>query len=103
MPIHVRSFRFSQIPHANKLAHDHSHLADFDPPGGSSTVASVGRNFTLLGESLPAFRHRSQMNKLHVASVAYCEIHVVHVFYRGPAVRKLLHIYIESRVPGLIT
>ena len=40
------------------------------------------------------------MNKLHVASVAYCEIHVVHVFYRGP--ETLAYIY-RIKSPGLIT
>ena len=38
------------------------------------------------------------MNKLYVASVAYCEIHVLHVFYRGP---ETLAYRIKS--PGLIT
>ena len=33
--IHVHSFRLSQIPH-KQLTHDHSHLADFDPAGGTS-------------------------------------------------------------------
>ena len=38
------------------------------------------------------------MNKLHVASVAYCEIRVLHEFYRGP---ETLAFRIKS--PGLIT
>ena len=38
------------------------------------------------------------MNKLYVTSVAYCEIHVLHVFYRGPETRAY-----RIKSPGLIT
>ena len=92
MPIHVRSF--SQIftdSSRKQLAHAHSHLADFDPAGGSSTFASVGR----ISHSWDI---RCPLSSSFSNEQTVCEIHVLHVFYRGP---ETLAYRLKS--PGLIT